>query len=54
MQRTDTNISQDQDKLTPNLNQIKTGAILTNTELLKLFSTPTGPEILDVSDSDFK
>ena len=40
--------------MTTNLNQIKTGAILTNTELLKLFSTPTGPEILDVSDSDFK
>jgi hypothetical protein len=54
MQRTDTNVSEEQAKLTPNLNQIKTGAILTHSELLKLFSTPTGPEILDVSDSDFR
>ena len=54
MQRTDTNVSEEQAKLTPNLNQIKTGAILSHSELLKLFSTPTGPEILDVSDSDFR
>ena len=54
LQRTDSAISEDQAKLTPNLNHIKSGAILSNTELLKLFSTPTGPEILDVSDSDFK
>ena len=54
MSRTDTNISEDQAKLTPSLHHIKPGAILTNSELLKLFSTPTGPEVLDISNSDFK
>ena len=54
MPRTDTNISEDQAKLTPNLNNVPAGAVLSNSELLKLFSTPTGPELLDVSDSDFK
>ena len=54
MKRTDTNISEDQAKLTPHLNHVKPGAILTNAELLKKISTPSGPEILDVSDSDFK
>ena len=36
------------------MNDVKPGAILSNAELLKLFSTPSGPELLDVSDSDFK
>jgi hypothetical protein len=54
MTRTDTMISEDQAKLIPSLQHIKSGAILSNTELLKLFSTPIGPEITDVSDSDFK
>ena len=51
--RDDTNISKDQALLVPALRSIKPGAILTNTELLDLFSVTFGPEILDVSDSDY-
>ena len=36
------------------MNDVKPGAILSNAELLKLFSTPSGPELLDISDSDYK
>ena len=36
------------------MNAIKPGAVLKNNELLDLFSTNFGPEIMDVSNSDFK
>jgi hypothetical protein len=54
MERTDTNISKDQAALVPNMAQIKPGAVLTNKELLDLFATTYGPEVLDVSDPDYR
>ena len=54
MKRDDTDISKDQASLIPSLAHIKAGAVLKNKELLDLFATSFGPEILDVSDSDFK
>ena len=54
MERTDTNISKEQAALVPNIVQIKPGAVLTNKELLDLFATTYGPEVLDVSDTDYR
>ena len=54
VERTDTNISKDQALLVPALQNIKAGAILSNQELLKMFSVTYGPELLDTSDADFK
>ena len=54
VERTDTSISKEQATIVPGLRDIKPGAVLTNQELLNLFATKFGPEITDVSDSDFK
>ena len=54
VERTDTDISKEQATIVPGLRDIKPGAVLTNQELLNLFATKYGPEIMDVSDSDFK
>jgi hypothetical protein len=54
MERTDTNISKEQASLVPKLAHIKPGAVLTNKELLDLFATTYGPEVLDVSDTDYR
>jgi hypothetical protein len=53
VERTDTNISKEQAQLVPALKNIKPGAILTNKELLDMFATSFGPEVTDVSDSDY-
>jgi hypothetical protein len=53
VQRTDTNISKEQALLVPALRDIKPGAVLSNTELLDLFSVTFGLEVTDVSDSDY-
>ena len=54
VERTDTEISKDQATIVPSLKAIKPGAVLKNDELLNLFATKFGPEIMDVSNSDFK
>ena len=54
MERTDTNISKEQAALVPNMAQIKPGAVLTNKELLDLFATTYGLEVLDVSDTYYR
>ena len=54
VERSDTNISKEQALLVPALQNIKAGAILSNQELLQLFSVTYGPELTDTSDADFK
>ena len=38
----------------PTLKAIKRGAVLINKELLDLFATKFGPELMDTSNSDYK
>ena len=54
VKKTDTEISKEQATIIPSLKAIKPGAVLQNNELLDLFATKFGPEILDVSNSDFR
>ena len=54
VERGDTRISKEQATIIPSLNAIKPGAVLRNIDLLDLFAQKIGPEILDVSDSDFR
>ena len=54
VERGDTRISKEQATIIPSLKAIKPGAMLKNSELLDLFAIKFGPEIMDVSNSDFK
>ena len=48
VERSDTQISKEQATIVPSLKAIKLGAVLKNDELLNLFATKFGPEIMDV------
>ena len=52
--RPDTDISKEQSSIIPALRNVKPGAVLTNDELLKVFQTKVGPELFDVSTSDYE
>ena len=52
--RPDTDISKEQSAIIPALRNVKPGAVLTNAELLTLFRTKLGPELFDVSTSDYE
>ena len=54
VERTDTAISKDQATIVPSLKAITPGTVLRNNELLDLFATKFGPEVLDLSNSDFR
>ena len=52
--RSDTNLSKEQSALIPSLQAIKPGAVLRNQDLLDLFAQNFGPELFDVSNSDYR
>ena len=52
--RSDTNISKEQSALIPSFKAIKPGAVLKNQDLLDLFAQQYGPELFDISNSDYK
>ena len=51
--RSDTKLSKEQSTLIPSLQAIKPGAVLRNQDLLDLFAQNFGPELFDVSNSDY-
>ena len=54
VERSDTAISKEHATMIPTLKAIKPGAVLKNKELLDLFATKFGPELMDTSNSDYK
>ena len=52
--RSDTKLSKEQSTLIPSLQSIKPGAVLRNQDLLDLFAQNFGPELFDVSNSDYR
>ena len=48
------NIKKEKATIIPSLKANKPGVVLRNNELLDLFATKFGPEVLDVSNSDFR
>ena len=52
--RSDTNLSKEQSALIPSLQAIKPGAVLRNQDLVDLFAQNFGPELFDVSNSDYR
>ena len=54
VERSDTAISKEHATMIPTLKAIKPGAVLKNEELVDLFATKFGPELMDTSNSDYK
>ena len=54
VEHSDTAISKEQATMIPTLQAIKPGAVLSNQDLLDLFATYFGPELLDAANCDYK